>query len=328
MTDAPGYVELHRRGELARRAAELERLLDPCRLCPRLCGARRGHGELGVCGVGAKAQVARACRHRGEEPPLSGTAGAGTIFFGGCNLGCVYCQNHQISHLGAGDPTTAEALAEMMLDLQRRRCHNLELVTPSHVVPQIVAALELAAGRGLRLPVVYNTSAYERRTVVQALEGVVDVYLPDLKYGRDDIATALSGAPGYVARSRAATLEMARQVGTLQLNAAGLARRGLIVRHLVLPGDRSSTSEVLGFVARELGPRTRVSLMAQYRPPPGLDLPEPLTRPLYREEYEHAVALLEELGLDEGWVQDLESVDSYVPDFDHPLHPFEGDGAI
>jgi putative pyruvate formate lyase activating enzyme len=319
----PGYLALHRSGDLALRAARLRRLLDPCELCPRRCGARRLHGQVGDCGAGERVAVARACHHRGEEPPLSGTRGAGTIFFAGCNLRCVYCQNHQISRCEAdGELQDAATLADTMLALQRRGVHNIAAVTPSHVVPQLVAALELAAGLGLRLPLVYNTAAYERLDVLRELDGVVDVYLPDLKYGDERHGAALSTVPDYVARSQTAVREMARQVGPLRTD-GGVAWRGLVVRHLVLPGDLAATAAVLRFVAEELGPDTTISLMAQYRPPPELTLPPPLHRPLRPGEYARAVALAEELGLDQGWVQALDAAETYVPDFDAAAHPFE-----
>lgn len=332
----PGYVALHQSGELARRAVRLRKLLEPCTLCPRQCGAHRLAGEPGLCGVGARAAVARACHHRGEEPPLSGSRGAGAIFFAGCNLGCVFCQNHQISR--GVDPSTdqdARALADTMLSLQDKGVHNIALVTPSHVVPQILAALDLAAGRGLRLPLVYNTAAYDRLVVLRELRGVVDVYLPDLKYGDDRHAAGLFLSPAlpsprplatvtdYVAQSQRAVREMARQVGRLRVDDEGVAWRGLIVRHLVLPDDLAATGLVLRFVAKELGSDTAISLMAQYRPPPALALPPSLARPLRPAEYERATGLAQELGLQQGWVQSLEATDSYVPDFHAPAHPFE-----
>jgi len=270
--------------------------------------------------------VARACHHRGEEPPLSGSHGAGTIFFAGCNLHCVFCQNHQISHDVEGAATTdARGLADQMLWLQDQGVHNIALVTPSHVVPQILAALDLAAGGGLRLPLVYNTAAYERVAVLRELRGVVDVYLPDLKFGHDGRARGLFGGvvTDYVARSQGAVREMARQVGALCVDGEGVAWRGLIVRHLVLPEDLAATGSVLRFVAEELGPETAVSLMAQYRPPPELSLPPGLARALRPGEYQGAVDQLEKYGLHTGWVQALEATDTFVPDFDAPAHPFE-----
>jgi putative pyruvate formate lyase activating enzyme len=326
----PGYLALHDSGELAQRAARMRELLDPCTLCPRRCGVHRLAGEVGICGAGAQAAVAQACHHRGEEPSISGSRGSGTIFFAGCNLHCVYCQNHQISL--CIDPSTAQgarSLADTMLSLQDRGVHNINLVTPSHVVPQILAALDLAAGRGLHLPLVYNTAAYERLAVIRELRGVVDVYLPDLKYGDDRPAVRLSMplalplATDYVAYSQRAVREMARQVGRLRVDDEGVAWRGLIVRHLVLPDDLAATGSVLRFIAEELGPDTAISLMAQYRPPPELALPPSLARPLRPAEYERATALLEELGLQEGWVQALVATETYVPDFHAPAHPFE-----
>lgn len=320
----PGYLALHASGELAHRAARLRGLLEPCTLCPRRCGARRLSGEVGACGVGALAPVAQACHHRGEEPPLSGSHGAGTVFFAGCNLGCVYCQNHQISR-GAADARELDAddLAGEMLRLQGLGVHNISLVTPSHVVPQVVAGLDRAAGRGLRLPLVYNTSAYDRVAVLRELEGVVDIYLPDLKVGQERPALVSGDITDYVMRSQRAVREMERQVGRLRVDDDGVAWRGLIVRHLVLPAELSATEAVLRFIAGSLGRHTAVSLMAQYRPPPELALPPSLRRPVRPAEYARAQALLAELGLEEGWVQALEATDSYVPDFEAEAHPFE-----
>lgn len=320
----PAYLALHESGELAQRAARMAELLDPCSLCPRRCGARRMAGELGVCGVGSQVAVARACHHRGEEPPISGSRGAGTIFFAGCNLVCTYCQNHQISRrVDRSTVLHARSLADKMLGLQEQGVHNLSLVTPSHVVPQILEALDLAAERGLRLPLVYNTSAYERLEVLRELDGVVDVYLPDLRYGDDAMAMSLSTVADYVAHSQRAVREMQRQVGRLQLDDHGAAWRGLILRHLVLPDDLAATGSVLRFIAEELGTDTTISLMAQYRPPPELSLPSALSRPLRPSEYDRARVLAQELGLHQGWIQDLEATDTYVPDFDAAAHPFE-----
>jgi putative pyruvate formate lyase activating enzyme len=272
------------------------------------------------------ASLARACHHLGEEPPLSGTRGAGTLFLAGCNLGCTFCQNHQVSRTpSAGRTLGPEALALEMLALQVAGCHNVELVTPTHALPALMEALDQAAAQGLSLPLVHNGSGYERAEVLALLDGVVDIYLPDLKYGDDEGALIGSGVSDYVAQSRAAVLEMARQVGSsLTLDSNGLARKGLIVRHLVLPGGLASTSSVLGFIATELGPRTSLSLMSQYRPPTGVNLPAPLDRPLDPREYQEAEALLECWGLTSGWSQATESRDSYVPDFTREDHPFEG----
>ncbi len=293
-----------------------------------MCGAHRLAGETGLCGAGAQAAVAQACHHMGEEPPLSGSRGAGTIFFAGCNLGCITCQNHQISRSVRGAAVTEpESLADTMLRLQDRGVHNISLVTPSHVVPQILAAVDLAAGQGLRLPLVYNTAAYDRRAVLRELDSVVDVYLPDLKVGDDrsapELYFPLVPVSDYVAISQRAVKEMARQVGRLRVDDHGVAWRGLILRHLVLPDDLAATGDVLRFVARELGTSTAISLMAQYRPPPDLDLPPSLARPLRPSEYARATELAEELELREGWIQSLDACDTYVPDFDEPAHPFE-----
>lgn len=325
---APAYLTLLSSGELEARAAALGDLLDPCVLCPHLCGAHRRDGEVGVCGLGPKPVLANACAHHGEEPPLSGLGGAGTLFFAGCNLGCRYCQNHAISFdPGAGRPVSPEALAVEMLALQRRGCENVEWVTGTPVLPALVQGLALAARQGFRLPIVHNTSGFDRVEVLRLLDGVVDIYLPDLKYARGADAARWSGAPDYPARSRAALHEMLRQVGPLLLDERGVAVRGVLIRHLVLPGGVSATPEVLRFIAQELGRDVPVSLMAQYAPPPDLarDLGPPLDRGLTREEYEVALTALHDLGLEEGYVQDLISAETYVPHFECEGHPFESE---
>lgn len=306
---------------LRARAGRLLNRLAACDLCPRECGADRLHGETGVCGVGRTALLAAALPHFGEEPPISGTGGAGTIFFGGCNLRCRYCQNHQISHLEIPVQEVApEALAEEMLHLQVSGCHNIEFVTPSHVVPQILEALAIAVQDRLDLPVVYNTGGYDSPEVLAELEGVVDVYLPDLKYADADAAAALSDAPDYWDVARRAVQEMVRQCGALEIDDQGILRRGVVVRHLVLPNDLAGSGEVLEFVAG-LEPRPAVSLMAQFYPVSVCKHPL-LQRPLQRSEYERVTRLMESLGLEEGWVQDPAAEATYRPDFTRP-DPFQ-----
>ncbi len=237
----PAYLALHQTGELACRARELEARLAACTLCPRRCGSDRRSGADGVCGIGDRAVVASAGPHFGEEAPISGRRGSGTIFFSGCNLLCSFCQNSDISHGRAGRTVTARELAGIMLQLQDTGCHNINLVTPSHIVPQVLAALDIAAGEGLTLPLVYNTGGYDSLDTLRRLEGIVDIYMPDFKYASGEVADRLSGAPDYPEVARAALTEMHRQTGDLVLDAAGVARRGLLVRHLVLPGDQAGT---------------------------------------------------------------------------------------
>ncbi|MCR4406062.1 MAG: radical SAM protein [Anaerolineae bacterium] len=303
----PEYLLLHRSGELARRIEAAHALLSPCRLCPRECGVDRLSGEEGFCRSGIQPKVASWTLHPWEEPPISGTRGSGTIFFSGCTGRCLFCQNYPISQLGVGNVVTVERLAEMMAELQQRGAHNINLVTPTHFVPQILAALPRAIEMGLRLPLVYNSSGYESIEVLRLLDGVVDLWLPDAKYADDDIARRLSGFPHYVEDNRAALREMYRQVGDeLLLDDEGLARRGLIIRHMVLPGRLSGTREVLNWIASELSPRVHVSLMAQYFPAyRAVDHPI-LGRKLTVEEYEEALAAFDEADLERGWCQEQE----------------------
>jgi putative pyruvate formate lyase activating enzyme len=303
----PSYLTLHATGELARRAALARERLAQCDLCPRCCGVNRLQGSLGYCRAGERAQVASWNVHRWEEPPLSGTRGSGTVFFSHCTARCTFCQNYPISQLGVGQEVTPQRLAEMMLELQHLRCHNINLVTPTHYVPQFLAALDLAAAQGLRLPLLYNCSGYERIETLRLLEGVVDIYLPDAKYTDDAVAQRLSGFVDYVRHNRATLLEMQRQVGdALELDTAGIGQRGMIVRHLVLPDGLSQTPEVLRWIAAHLSPRTYVSLMAQYFPAHLAVGEGALGRRISAEEYEAALQAFEDAGLENGWQQELE----------------------
>jgi len=303
----PTYLELHRSGELKRRIERAYAMLSQCRLCPRECGVDRLRGERGFCRAGAEPIVASWNVHPWEEPPISGTRGSGTIFFSGCTGRCLFCQNYPISQLGVGNTVSVQRLAEMMLELQDRGCHNINLVTPTHFVPQILAALELAIEGGLRLPLVYNTSGYERVETLQLLDGVVDIYLPDAKYADDETARRLSGFVRYVEANRAALKEMFRQVGDeLVLDGEGIARRGLIVRHLVLPEGLAGTGEVLRLIAENLSPHVHVSLMDQYFPAHKAVGHPVLGRKITAEEYAEALRAFEEAGLTNGWMQEHE----------------------
>lgn len=303
----PSYLALHRSGELRRRARTALAGLARCTLCPRACGADRLHGGRGACHMAAEPVIAAWNVHRWEEPPISGTRGSGTIFFSGCTGKCIFCQNYPISQFGYGNRVTAERFAGMMLTLQRRGCHNINFVTPTHFVPQILAAVDLAAGWGLRIPLVYNTSGYERVETLRLLEGVVDIWLPDAKYTDDAVAQRVSGFPRYVEHNRAALREIFRQVGAdLVLDDEGIARRGLIVRHLVLPEGLADSSGVLRWLAAELSPDIHVSLMDQYFPAyKALDDPQ-LGRKITSEEYAAALEAFDAAGLENGWLQDHE----------------------
>ena len=301
----PSYLNLYRNGELARRIERAYASLEDCCLCPRECGVNRLQGKQGFCRAGAEPKVASWNVHPWEEPPISGGRGSGTIFFSGCTGRCLFCQNYPISQLGVGNEIAVERLAEMMLELQGKGCHNINLVTPTHFVPQIMAALPHAIERGFRLPLVHNTSGYDTVEALKFLEGVVDIYLPDAKYADDETARRLSGFVGYVEANRAALKEMYRQVGEeLVLDDEGIARRGLIVRHLVLPGGVAGTPEVLRWLAENLSPRVHISLMDQYFPAHKAVGHPILGRKITEEEYEDALRAFDEAGLENGWRQE------------------------
>ncbi len=292
------YRKLLESGELGRRVEAAWRHLAACDLCARYCRVDRIRTlEGAVCRTGERAVVASFGPHHGEEEPLRGTHGSGTIFFTWCSLRCVFCQNWDISQRGLGEEVEPEQLAAMMLRLQAQGCHNINLVTPSHVVAQILAAVAIAARRGLDLPLVYNTGGYDSPEALALLDGVVDIYMPDMKYGDSRLAHRYSHVRDYCEVNRAAVREMHRQVGDLVLDARGIARRGLLVRHLVLPGGVSGTQAVLRFLAEEISPGTYLNLMDQYRPCYRADENPPLDRALSREEYREALDLARRLGL-------------------------------
>lgn len=294
----PSYLALFRSGELKARVGSAWERLKSCDLCARYCHVDRLQGTRGaICRTGEQAIVHSYGPHHGEEDPLRGTRGSGTIFFSWCNLRCVFCQNWEISHKGTGDPVTTEQLAQMMLELQAMGCHNINLVSPSHVVAQILAAVESAAHQGLALPLVYNTGGFDSLEALALLDGVVDIYMPDLKYGHSDTAHRYSRVRDYVAYNQAAVKEMHRQVDDLVLNADGIARRGLLIRHLVMPGLSKETASVLRFIADELSTDSYVNLMDQYHPCyRSIDYP-PLDRPLSHSEYVQALEMAKNFGL-------------------------------
>jgi putative pyruvate formate lyase activating enzyme len=293
----PAYLALLRSGELAERARlALDRLAD-CDLCARYCRVDRLASTKGaVCRTGRLARVASCGPHHGEEPPLSGRRGSGTIFFAWCSLRCDFCQNWAISRLGEGEEVDAAELATMMLQLQALGCHNVNLVTPSHVVAQILEAVAIAAQAGLRIPLVYNTGGYDSPEALALLDGVVDIYMPDMKYGSSEVARRLSHVTSYVEVNRRAVKEMHRQVGDLALDEDGVALRGLLVRHLVLPGGLAGTEQVLAFLS-ELSPYTYLNLMTQYRPCFRASELPPLDRRPSAEEFRRAFAIADRLGL-------------------------------
>jgi putative pyruvate formate lyase activating enzyme len=294
----PAYLRLLRLGELAERARSSRLHLENCDLCARYCGVDRRLSNRGaVCRTGERAVVYSAGPHHGEEDCLRGSRGSGTIFFSWCNLRCVYCQNWEIAWQGEGEETSDEQLAETMLRLQALGCHNINLVTPSHVVAQVLAAVNIAAAQGLRLPLVYNTSGYDSPEALALLDGVVDIYMPDMKYGDEILARKYSHVRDYVRVSREAVREMHRQVGDLVIDAEGLAERGLLVRHLVLPNGVSGVETVTRFLAEEISPDTYLNLMGQYRPCHRASEHAELDRKTTRAEFSEALAIAWRYGL-------------------------------
>jgi putative pyruvate formate lyase activating enzyme len=263
---APKYVSAFKKGILKEKVEKAYSQLKSCVLCPRKCGVDRLAGETGTCNTGKLAWVSSYNPHFGEEDPLVGIHGSGTIFFTHCNLLCLFCQNFDISHQGFGQPVSDDELAAMMLSLQYKGCHNINFVSPSHVVPQILSALEIAAAQGLSIPLVYNSGGYDRITTLKLLEGVFDIYMPDFKFWDPRVAESACRAGDYPEIARRALLEMHRQVGDLQIDEQGIARRGLLIRHLVLPGGLAGTREIMKFIAQNLSRDCYVNIMSQYRP--------------------------------------------------------------
>jgi putative pyruvate formate lyase activating enzyme len=284
---------------------ELYKMMDSCSLCPRKCGAKRNRGQKGLCKTADRIFIASGNVHTGEEPPISGECGSGTVFLSNCTLSCVFCQNYPISQFGNGKEFSLEELADLTLKLQDRGVHNINFVTPTHYSAHIANAVYKARGKGLEIPVLWNTSGYENIEVLKLLEGIVDIYLPDVKYSDNDLAFKYSGVKNYVESNRAALKEMKRQAGDLKIDDKGIAKKGIIIRHLVLPGNLENTKNCLAFIAKELSKETFVSLMAQYHGAYKFaDFPE-LQRGLTGEEYSKALSYLEEFGLENGWQQEM-----------------------
>jgi putative pyruvate formate lyase activating enzyme len=293
--------------ELQKRVEAAYDLLESCRVCPRECGVNRlKNDKLGFCRSGLNPAISSVNAHHGEEPPLSGTKGSGTIFFTNCNLRCVYCQNYPISQLGNGAERTPGELAGQMIWLQEQGCHNLNLVTPTHFMPQILKAFGIARERGFNLPIVYNTSGYESLEALRLLDGIVAIYLPDMRYSDDAVARTYSVAPHYPEINRAAIKEMYRQVGNLVLDEDGIATRGLIIRHLILPGGLSGTEGVMKFLAEEISKDVYISLMSQYFPAFKAHEFKELSRRITADEYEEAYQTMRKYGLENGWIQHID----------------------
>jgi putative pyruvate formate lyase activating enzyme len=291
------YLELYHKGKLAERVEAARTLLKNCQVCPRHCGINRLAEETGECNTGKLAAVSSYGPHFGEEAPLVGKYGSGTIFFTNCNLKCLFCQNYNISQLGDGTEVTDEELARMMLAIQARGCHNINFVSPTHVVPQILKGLEIAINLGLRLPLVYNSGGYDSAETLEILDGIIDIYMPDMKYSDEKIAEELSGIKRYPSINRAALKEMHRQVGDLRIDEDGIATRGLLIRHLVLPHGLAGTKEIMKFIAEDISLNSYVNVMAQYHPCyKAFQIPQ-LARPLPKQEFIEAMELARRTGL-------------------------------
>ena len=291
------YLELYKSGELRRRVEAARSLLESCSVCPHVCGINRLGNEVGICHTGCEAIVSSYGVHFGEEAPLVGRYGSGTIFLTNCNLRCLFCQNYSISQLGEGEKVSKDDLANIMLSLQTKGCHNINLVSPTHVLPQILEALEIAVESGLRLPLLYNTGGYDSIDTLKILDGIIDIYMPDMKYSDVEIAKKLSGIEEYPQVNKAAVKEMHRQVGDLQMDEDGVAQRGLLVRHLVLPNGLAGTEVIIDFLAKEISLNSYINIMAQYHPCYKAYQVPSLMRRILPVEYQRALSLAHKAGL-------------------------------
>lgn len=316
MSSLKRYINLYESGELDERINALEELLTHCCLCPWECKVNRKKGETGICQAGYDLTVAKALPHFGEEPVLTGNNGSGTIFFTHCNLRCQFCQNYQISQQHLGYPMDSGQLANAMISLQGKGCHNINFVSPTHFLPVIIKALKEAVSKGLTLPLVYNSNGYERVEILKILDGIIDIYLPDAKYGDDIRAQELSKAKHYTQYNISALKEMHRQVGYLKTNEKGIAERGLIIRHLVLPHNLAETENVLKLIKEHIGTGVHISLMGQYFPTYLAFENGKINRKLTTQEYQQCLKLLDKYGFEDGWCQEHEDIqETFVPDF-------------
>jgi putative pyruvate formate lyase activating enzyme len=301
MSFVPPYRGLHENGELKSRIETLNQLLKSCTLCPRRCQVNRLNGETGYCQAGSEVTVSSVFPHYGEEPPLVGRHGSGTIFLTHCNLRCVFCQNYEISHLGGGEKVTTDQMARYMVRLQNMGCHNINFVTPTHYVPQILTALPQAIELGLQVPLVYNCGGYESLEVIQLLDGVIDIYMPDVKFSSSEVAGRLCNATDYPDVVKAALKEMHRQVGDLRMDSHGIAERGLLIRHLVMPNGLAGTEDLMRFIGEQLSPHSYVNIMAQYRPVYQARAFSDVNRPVNMEEFREALEIARTCGIHRGF---------------------------
>jgi putative pyruvate formate lyase activating enzyme len=308
----PRYLETHNHGNLDKVIEKTFRLLEQCCICPRRCKVNRIKEEQGFCKTGLKPKVTSFLPHHGEEPPISGKRGSGTIFFSGCNMACVYCQNYEFSQLGQGREIDFQTLADFMLQLQDMGCHNINLVTPTHVLPQILKSLSIAVKGGLKLPIVYNTGGYELPEIIKLLDGIIDIYLPDMRYADAESAVKYSSAADYPKYNQGTVKEMYRQVGEVEVDAEGIIKKGLIVRHLILPHHLSGTDKLMRFISTEISKDTYISLMSQYTP--YFKAPEfkELSQRITYKEYEDAKDIMYKCGLSNGWTQDSGGLERFA----------------
>ena len=322
----PSYIKLYNSGELQYRAEYASQILASCTICPRSCETDRSNGELGFCQSGVLPIVSSYTPHLGEEPVLSGSNGAGNIFFGNCNLRCIFCQNYEISQnrdMEKQHQVSYERLADIMIELQEKGCHNIGLVSPTHFSAQILKSISLAVEKGLHLPIIYNTNGYDSVEMLKLYDGIVDIYLPDFKYGNNHSAKIYSNTDSYFDYTKESIREMYRQVGDKLVYDGDIVVRGLIIRHLVLPNGLAESENIFKFIADELSPNIHISLMSQYYPANNAHTDILINRPIRQSEYERTLKLMEKYGLHNGWIQQMNSPDSYRPHFiDNREDPF------
>lgn len=318
MSFNPSYIKLYNSGELKERAEQVYKTLEACNSCPNACKTNRLKEEYGICASGYLPVVSSYTAHHGEEPVLSGNRGAGNIFFGNCNLKCIYCQNYEISQnwkVENHHEVSYERLADIMIELQERNCHNIGLVSPTHFSAVILKSIYLAVEKGLKLPIIYNTNSYDSVEMLKLYDGVIDIYLPDFKYGDNENAKKYSNAENYLEHTKRALIEMFRQVGDELIFDGNIIVRGLIIRHLILPNGLADTEKIFRFIAEELSPKVHISLMSQYYPTSNAYRDILLDRKLRKSEYEKAIEWLDRYGLQNGWIQEMESNEYYRPYF-------------
>ena len=308
----PSYLTSYQNGDLNNLAEKTFKLLESCSICPRKCKVNRLKNEKGFCKTGLKPKVCSFMPHHGEEPPVSGEKGSGTIFFSYCNMGCACCQNYKFSQMDEGREVDFEELAGFMLELQKMGCHNINLVTPTHVMPQILKALSIAVPKGLNLPLIYNTSGYELAQILKMLDGIVDVYLADMRYADADMAIKYSSAPDYPRHNQEALKEMHRQAGIAKIDNEGIIKRGLIIRHLVLPNNIAGTDKAMEFIAHKLSGDSYISLMSQYFPCYKADGFPEISRRITNDEYEAAKSSMEKYSLHNGWTQESGGLERFA----------------